>query len=52
MDETVPSKECLGMYVLNPLKFLEGVSTIPDECRGVGSEISAEPKRKTIEKIN
>ena len=27
-------------------QYLEGVSTIPDECKGLGSEISTEPKRK------
>lgn len=28
-------------------EYIERVSTIPDECKGVGSEISTEPKRKT-----
>ena len=28
----------------------KSVSTIPDECKGVGSEISTGPKRKTTEK--
>nr|DAS54670.1 MAG TPA: hypothetical protein [Bacteriophage sp.] len=28
--------------------FLESVSTIPDECRGVGLEMRTRSKRKTI----
>ena len=28
----------------------EPVSTIPDECKGVGCEIGTHPKRKTIER--
>ena len=33
-------------YILNP----KSVSTIPDECKGVGLEISTKPKRKTTNK--
>lgn len=33
-------------YLFN-FEYIESVSTIPDECKGVGSEIGTEPKRKT-----
>ena len=31
---------------LNLLFLIKGVSTIPDECKGVGLEIGTKPKRK------
>lgn len=48
------SKRCLGK-ITKPYKGIwnfklkETVSTIPDECKGVGSEISTESKRKATE---
>ncbi len=30
--------------------LIKGVSTIPDECKGVGKEIGTFPKRKAIER--
>lgn len=41
--QTVPYKH---KYIFEYCE-MESVSTIPDECRGVGSEISTDPKRKT-----
>ena len=32
------------------LFIIKSVSTIPDECKGVGCEIGTHPKRKAMEK--
>lgn len=34
----------------SPIKNRKPVSTIPDECKGVGLEIGTNPKRKAIRK--
>ena len=33
---------------MNLLSLIKSVSTIPDECKGVGYEIGTYPKRKAI----
>ena len=44
--------QCLRTLIVDRIKnekcIVKSVSTIPDECKGVGLEMSTNPKRKAI----